>query len=83
MPPAGADLQNRTPKFEVFQRATDTEEPYDGVAVGVGISNLARVTLFQKHKGGRRLVVKNHPIFLAERSPTAAIRMSSGRSRLE
>ena len=43
--------------------ATDTGEIYDLVAVGGGISGLAAAIFFQKYKGGRALVIDNHPIF--------------------
>jgi spermidine dehydrogenase len=46
--------------------ATDTGEIYDLVAVGGGISGLAAAILFQKYKGGRCLVIDNHPIFGGE-----------------
>ena len=42
--------------------ATDTGEIYDLVAVGGGISGLAAAVFFQKYKGGRALVIDNHPI---------------------
>jgi spermidine dehydrogenase len=47
-------------------RATDTGEIYDLVAVGGGISGLAAAIFFQKYKGGRALVIDNHPIFGGE-----------------
>jgi spermidine dehydrogenase len=47
-------------------RATDTGEMYDLVAVGGGISGLAAAVFFQKNKGGRCLVLDNHPIFGGE-----------------
>lgn len=46
--------------------ATDTGEIYDLVAVGGGISGLAAAIFFQKYKGGRCLVIDNHPIFGGE-----------------
>jgi spermidine dehydrogenase len=46
--------------------ATDTGEIYDLVAVGGGISGLAAAIFFQKYKGGRALVIDNHPIFGGE-----------------
>jgi pimeloyl-ACP methyl ester carboxylesterase len=46
--------------------ATDTGETYDLVAVGGGISGLAAAVFFQKYKGGRALVIDNHPIFGGE-----------------
>ena len=46
--------------------ATDTGETYDLVAVGGGISGLAAAIFFQKYKGGRALVIDNHPIFGGE-----------------
>src|SRR5258705_5254729 len=46
--------------------ASDTGEMYDLVAVGGGISGLAAAVFFQKHKGGRCLVIDNHPIFGGE-----------------
>jgi spermidine dehydrogenase len=46
--------------------ATDTGEIYDLVAVGGGISGLAAAVFFQKYKGGRALVIDNHPIFGGE-----------------
>lgn len=54
----------------VFERrianATDTGEIYDLVAVGGGISGLASAIFFQKYKGGRCLVIDDHPIFGGE-----------------
>jgi spermidine dehydrogenase len=46
--------------------ATDTGEIYDLVAVGGGISGLAAAIFFQKYKGGRALVIDDHPIFGGE-----------------
>ena len=46
--------------------ATDTGETYDLVAVGGGLSGLAAAVFFQKNKGGRCLVLDNHPIFGGE-----------------
>src|SRR5678815_3023611 len=46
--------------------ATDTGETYDLVAVGGGISGLAAAVFFQKNKGGRCLVIDNHPVFGGE-----------------
>lgn len=46
--------------------AADTGEIYDLVAVGGGISGLAAGVFFQKYKGGRCLVIDNHPIFGGE-----------------
>ncbi len=39
---------------------------YDLVTVGGGISGLAAAIFFQKYKGGRCLVIDNHPIFGGE-----------------
>lgn len=51
-----------------FQRsvAIDTGEMYDLVSVGGGLSGLAAAVFFQKQKGGRCLVLDNHPIFGGE-----------------
>src|SRR5678809_1514776 len=46
--------------------ATDTGEMYDLVSVGGGLSGLAAAVFFQKNKGGRCLVIDNHPIFGGE-----------------
>src|SRR2546423_12569796 len=46
--------------------ARDSGELYDLVAVGGGISGLAAAIFFQKYKGGRALVVDNHPIYSGE-----------------
>jgi len=46
--------------------AIDTREIYDLVAVGGGISGLAAAIFFQKYKGGRCLVIDDHPIFGGE-----------------
>ena len=46
--------------------AIDTGEMYDLVAVGGGLSGLAAAVFFQKNKGGRSLVIDNHPIFGGE-----------------
>ena len=57
----------RDGKFErSITRAVDTGEMYDLVAVGGGISGLAAAVFFQKNKGGRCLVLDNHPIFGGE-----------------
>jgi spermidine dehydrogenase len=54
----------------VFERsvasAIDTGETYDLVSVGGGLSGLAAAVFFQKNKGGRCLVLDNHPIFGGE-----------------
>jgi spermidine dehydrogenase len=47
-------------------RAIDTGEMYDLVSVGGGLSGLAAAVFFQKNKGGRCLVLDNHPIFGGE-----------------
>ena len=51
-----------------FERSTptDTGEMYDLVAVGGGLSGLAAAVFFQKNKGGRCLILDNHPIFGGE-----------------
>ena len=46
--------------------AIDTGEVYDLVAVGGGISGLAAAVFFQHYKGGKALVLDNHPIFGGE-----------------
>jgi len=46
--------------------ATDTGEMYDMLCVGGGLSGLAAAVFFQKSKGGRCLVLDNHPIFGGE-----------------
>jgi spermidine dehydrogenase len=46
--------------------ATDSREMYDLVCVGGGLSGLAAAVFFQKDKGGRCLVIDNHPIFGGE-----------------
>jgi spermidine dehydrogenase len=46
--------------------ATDTGETYDLVCVGGGLSGLAAAVFFRKYKGGRCLVLDNHPIFGGE-----------------
>src|SRR6476469_3700186 len=46
--------------------AVDTGETYDLLVVGSGISGLAAAVFFQKRKGGRCLVLDNHPIFGGE-----------------
>jgi len=46
--------------------AVDTGQMYDLVAVGGGLSGLAAAVFFQKSKGGRCLVLDNHPIFGGE-----------------
>src|SRR2546428_9694100 len=51
---------------ERIATAMDTGEMYDLVAVGGGISGLAAAIFFQKYKGGRCLVIDNHPIFGGE-----------------
>ena len=54
----------------VFERsianAVDTGETYDLVCVGGGLSGLAAAVFFQKNKGGRCLVLENHPVFGGE-----------------
>jgi spermidine dehydrogenase len=47
-------------------KAADTGEIYDFVAIGGGISGLAAAVFFHKYKGGRALVIDNHPIFGGE-----------------
>jgi spermidine dehydrogenase len=44
------------------KRATDTGERYDLIVVGGGISGLGAAAFFQKLKGGRTLVLDNHPM---------------------
>jgi spermidine dehydrogenase len=57
----------RDGRFEKrIAKATDTGETYDLVAVGGGISGLAAAVFFQKRRGGRCLVLDNHPIFGGE-----------------
>ena len=57
----------RDGKFERrIATAVDTGETYDLVAVGGGISGLAAAVFFQKYKGGRCLVIDNHPVFGGE-----------------
>jgi len=57
----------RDGKFErSIASAIDTGEMYDLVSVGGGISGLAAAVFFQKNKGGRCLVLDNHPIFGGE-----------------
>ena len=46
--------------------AVDTSETYDLVAVGGGLSGLAAAVFFQKRRGGRCLVLDNHPVFGGE-----------------
>jgi spermidine dehydrogenase len=46
--------------------AVDTHEMYDLVCVGGGLSGLAGAVFFQKNRGGRCLVIDNHPIFGGE-----------------
>jgi spermidine dehydrogenase len=46
--------------------AIDTGETYDLVSVGGGLSGLAAAVFFQKDRGGRCLVLDNHPIFGGE-----------------
>ena len=57
----------RDGKFEgAIGAASETGEIYDLVCVGGGISGLAAAVFFQKNKGGRCLVLDNHPIFGGE-----------------
>jgi spermidine dehydrogenase len=57
----------RDGQFEnALARAIDTGETYDLVSVGGGMSGLAAAVFFQKEKGGRCLVLDNHPIFGGE-----------------
>ena len=44
------------------QRAVDTGERYDLIVVGGGMSGLGAAAFFQKLKGGRVLVLDNHPM---------------------
>jgi len=44
------------------QRATDTGERYDLIVAGGGISGLGAAAFFQKLKGGKVLVLDNHPM---------------------
>lgn len=43
-------------------RATDTGEAYDLIVVGGGLSGLGAAAFFQKLRGGRCLVLDNHPM---------------------
>lgn len=57
----------RDGKYErAIARATDTGETYDLAVVGGGLSGLAAAVFFQKRRGGRCLVLENHPIFGGE-----------------
>ena len=57
----------RDGQFErAIATAADTGETYDLVVVGGGISGLAAAVFFQKNRGGRVLVLDNHPIFGGE-----------------
>ena len=51
-----------------FERtvAIDTAETYDLAVVGGGLSGLAAAVFFQRNKGGRCLVLDDHPIFGGE-----------------
>ena len=62
---AGHAMRDRAFEKRVAN-ATHTGEIYDLVAVGGGISGLAAAVFFQKYKGGRALVIDNHPIFGGE-----------------
>jgi spermidine dehydrogenase len=44
------------------QQAVDTGERYDLIVVGGGLSGLGAAVFFQKGKGGRCLVLDNHPM---------------------
>jgi spermidine dehydrogenase len=46
----------------VRSQALDTGEHYDLIVVGGGISGLGAAAFFQKEKGGRCLVLDNHPM---------------------
>lgn len=48
------------------RRAIDTGERYDLVVVGGGISGLAAASFFQTLRGGRCLVLDNHPVMGGE-----------------
>jgi len=48
------------------QRATDTGEQYDLIVVGGGLSGLGAAYYFQKLRGGRVLVLDNHPMIGGE-----------------
>jgi spermidine dehydrogenase len=53
----------RDGKFaDASRRAIDTGERYDLVVVGGGLSGLAAAYFFQKIRGGRCLVLDNHPM---------------------
>ena len=43
-------------------RATDTGERYDLIVVGGGLSGLGAAAFFQKNRGGRCLVLDDHPM---------------------
>lgn len=47
---------------EARRRAVDTGERYDLIVVGGGLSGLAAALFFQKLRGGRVLVLDNHPM---------------------
>ncbi len=48
------------------KRATDTGERYDLIVVGGGLSGLGAAWFFQKGRGGRCLVLDNHPMMGGE-----------------
>ena len=57
----------RDGKFKNARRAAiDTGEQYDLIVVGGGISGLGAAAFFQKLKGGRCLVLDNHPMIGGE-----------------
>src|SRR5690242_11035338 len=58
-------IRDRTFESKLAE-AIDTGEMYDLLVVGGGISGLASAVFFQKRKGGRCLVLDNHPIFGGE-----------------
>lgn len=47
---------------EAAQQAVDTGERYDLIVVGGGLSGLGAAAFFQREKGGRCLVLDNHPM---------------------
>jgi spermidine dehydrogenase len=47
---------------DAARRATDTSERFDLVVVGGGLSGLAAARYFQKIRGGRCLILDNHPM---------------------
>ena len=63
---AAHDLRDGKFGADATRRAVDTGERYDLIVVGGGLSGLGAAAFFQKLRGGRVLVLDNHPMIGGE-----------------